>query len=164
MFARCKDSFIVDLDNPDPSSAGSLAAAQPVSCLEYDATIPARFMLGTARGRIISCSRKARVPGDTITARFRGHHGAVRGLQRNPAFSKYFLRCEHQIFSLCTLQSGAAQCGGLELVSVGGGRGGEPPADRQHRHHQADPHLLEPHQVTTLYSLSFFFIFTLLIV
>ena len=119
MFARCKDSFIVDLDNPDPSSAGSLAAAQPVSCLEYDATIPARFMLGTARGRILSCSRKARLPGDTITARFRGHHGAVRGLQRNPAFSKYFLRCEHQIFSLCTPAewccpvpgTGAGQCG-----------------------------------------------------
>ena len=118
MFARCKDSFIVDLDNQDPTSAGSLAAAQPVSCLEYDATIPARFMLGTARGRILSCSRKARVPGDTITARFRGHHGAVRGLQRNPAFSKYFLRC-YRYFPSAPLQVSAAQCGGLELVSVG---------------------------------------------
>ena len=119
MFARCKDSFIVDLDNQDPTSAGSLAAAHPVSCLEYDATIPARFMLGTARGRILSCSRKARVPGDTITARFRGQHGAVRGLQRNPAFSKYFLRCEHKIFFPRPLQVSAAQCGGLELVSLG---------------------------------------------
>ena len=118
MFTRCKDSFIVDLDNQDPTSAGSLVAAHPVNCLEYDATIPARFMLGTARGRILSCSRKARVPGDTITARFRGHHGAVRGLQRNPAFSKYFLRW-YKYFPSAPLQVSAAQCGGLELECVG---------------------------------------------
>ena len=37
------------------------------------------------------CSKKAKVQPEVIINTFRGHHGPVRGLQRNPAFSKNFL-------------------------------------------------------------------------
>ena len=47
--------------------------------------------VGTEEGRIVCCSKKAKVQPEVIINTFRGHHGPVRGLQRNPAFSKNFL-------------------------------------------------------------------------
>ena len=86
---RCRETFIVDLDNKDRDSPGSLEAAQPVSVygdniywplndlntqvsfLEYDTTIPSKFMLGTDSGALLCCSRKARAQPDVVTAKFR---------------------------------------------------------------------------------------------
>lgn len=36
----------------------NLAAALGASCLEYETTIPTRFMVGTEQGIVISCNRK----------------------------------------------------------------------------------------------------------
>ena len=49
------------------------------------------LMVGTEEGKIICCSKKAKNPTEVIINKFRGHHGPIRGLQRNPAFSKNFL-------------------------------------------------------------------------
>ena len=47
--------------------------------------------VGTEEGKIICCSKKAKVQPEVIVTKFRGHYGPVRALQRNPAFSKNFL-------------------------------------------------------------------------
>ena len=88
-FSQSLETFILDMENKDRKSAGDRELAQPVSYLEWDSTIPSKFMLGTEGGRLVTCSRKARSQPDTITARFTAHHGAVRCIERNPAFSKY---------------------------------------------------------------------------
>ena len=87
----------MDLDNKDRDSPGSMLAAQSVSVimsschhvimhtytychlssynqvsyLEYDPTIPSKFMLGTDSGQILCCSRKARAQPDVVKAIFR---------------------------------------------------------------------------------------------
>ena len=99
--------MILDPDNQDPGCEGVRERAFTPSILEYDPTIPARYMVwqnwgifwvvfwcgqvGTEEGRIVCCSKKAKVQPEVIINTFRGHHGPVRGLQRNPAFSKNFL-------------------------------------------------------------------------
>ncbi|XP_059149327.1 dynein intermediate chain 3, ciliary-like isoform X2 [Physella acuta] len=65
--------------------------AQGAYCLEYEPTMPTKFMAGTEQGNIISCNRKAKTPMDKIAAVFTGHIGPVYALQRNPQFTKNFL-------------------------------------------------------------------------
>ena len=43
------------------------------------------------------CSKKAKVQPEVIINTFRGHHGPVRGLQRNPAFSQVELPASHHL-------------------------------------------------------------------
>ncbi|BFZ03253.1 hypothetical protein BsWGS_06292 [Bradybaena similaris] len=65
--------------------------AQGAYCLEYEPTLPTKFMAGTEQGSIISCNRKAKTAMDKIAAIFTGHTGPVYSIQRNPHFSKNFL-------------------------------------------------------------------------
>ena len=48
-----------------------LSSYNQVSYLEYDPTIPSKFMLGTDSGQILCCSRKARAQPDVVKAIFR---------------------------------------------------------------------------------------------
>ena len=91
MFSSSRETFIIDLSNRDRASCGDLNIAQGGSFLSYDTTIPSKYLVGTEAGQVICCSRKGRSQPETITARFRGHHGSVRYIERNPAASKYFL-------------------------------------------------------------------------
>ena len=91
MFSSCRETFIIDLHNKDRKSSGDITVAQGASFLSYDPTIPSSYLLGTEAGRVVSCSRKGRSQPETVTARFSGHQGAVRYLERNPAAPKYFL-------------------------------------------------------------------------
>ncbi|PVD38122.1 hypothetical protein C0Q70_00733 [Pomacea canaliculata] len=68
-----------------------LSNALGAYCLEYESTMPTKFMVGTEQGTIITCNRKAKTPGEKIVASFTGHIGPVYSLQRNPAFPKNFL-------------------------------------------------------------------------
>ncbi|XP_018577180.1 dynein intermediate chain 3, ciliary-like [Anoplophora glabripennis] len=61
------------------------------SCLEYENTIPTRFMVGTEQGVVISCNRKGKTALEKMTTRFSAHMGPVLALQRNPGFVKNFL-------------------------------------------------------------------------
>lgn len=77
------------------SSSGSAAAEGPclaATCLDYSASAgPAKFMVGTSSGAILSGNRKAKSPADRITGSFSGHVSPVAALSRNPFFPKYFL-------------------------------------------------------------------------
>ena len=87
-FSRPLNTFILDLDNKDLTSPGDSERAQSISFLEFTSTIPSMFSLGTEGGGLVTCSRKARSQPETMTGRFSGHCGAVRYIERNPAFSK----------------------------------------------------------------------------
>ncbi|KAH8865284.1 Dynein intermediate chain 3, ciliary [Schistosoma japonicum] len=75
----------------DPTKKQDLSCAQGVYALEYEPTIPTKFMVGTEQGTIISCNRKGKTPAEKIVAVYPGHIGPVYALQRNPFFSKNFL-------------------------------------------------------------------------
>lgn len=65
--------------------------AQGVSALEYEPTIPTRFMVGTEHGSVLSGNRKGKAPNEKIPARYQAHLGPVYACQRNPAFVKIFM-------------------------------------------------------------------------
>lgn len=69
----------------------SMSRALGASCLEYEPTIPTRFMVGTEQGIVLNCNRKGKTPSEKIVSKYFGHFGPVRALQRNPAFVKNFL-------------------------------------------------------------------------
>ncbi|KAJ8972987.1 hypothetical protein NQ317_019018 [Molorchus minor] len=69
----------------------SMEKALGASCLEYENTIPTRFMVGTEKGVIISCNRKGKTAMEKMAYRLTAHLGPVLALQRNPGFIKNFL-------------------------------------------------------------------------
>ncbi|CAK1550175.1 unnamed protein product [Leptosia nina] len=69
----------------------SMATANGVSSLEYEPTIPTRFMAGTENGLVISGNRKGKTPMEKLPAKFEAHLGPVWSLERNPGFLKNFL-------------------------------------------------------------------------
>ena len=80
--------MLVDTENKDPDCAGLEDRALSVSCLEYEPTIPAKFMVGTDQGTALGCTRKAKCQSEYILTTFEAHYGPVRALQRNPSYSK----------------------------------------------------------------------------
>ncbi|XP_063223643.1 dynein intermediate chain 3, ciliary [Bacillus rossius redtenbacheri] len=68
-----------------------LSRAVGASVLEYEPTIPIRFMVGTENGSVISCNRKGKTPAEKMIAKYSAHVGPVYALQRNPSFVKNFL-------------------------------------------------------------------------
>nr|XP_008511391.1 PREDICTED: dynein intermediate chain 2, axonemal isoform X2 [Equus przewalskii] len=59
--------------------------------LEFESTLPTKFMVGTEQGIVISCNRKAKTSAEKIVCTFAGHHGPIYALQRNPFYPKNFL-------------------------------------------------------------------------
>ncbi|ORZ39046.1 WD40-repeat-containing domain protein [Catenaria anguillulae PL171] len=59
--------------------------------LDFEPTMPTKFMVGTEAGLITMCNKKAKSPSDRISHSYAGHFGPVRALQRNPFFTKNFL-------------------------------------------------------------------------
>lgn len=60
-------------------------------CLEYEPTMPTKFMVGTEQGTIITCNRKAKTAADKIAALYQSYSGPVTKITRNPFNPKYFL-------------------------------------------------------------------------
>ncbi|XP_064614684.1 dynein intermediate chain 3, ciliary-like [Liolophura sinensis] len=75
----------------DPTKKQDITKAEGAMCLEYEPTIPTKFMVGLEQGGIMSCNRKAKTPAEKIVAIYKNHHGPVYSLQRNPFFPKNFL-------------------------------------------------------------------------
>lgn len=75
----------------DPTKKQDLTKAQGAMSLEYEPTMPTKFMVGTEQGTVMSCNRKAKTPAEKIVANYTGHLGPVYALQRNPFFPKNFL-------------------------------------------------------------------------
>ncbi|GCB62383.1 hypothetical protein scyTo_0007226, partial [Scyliorhinus torazame] len=59
--------------------------------LEFESTMPTKFMVGTEQGVVILGNRKGKIPAEKIVSTFTGHHGPVYAVQRNPFYPKNFL-------------------------------------------------------------------------
>ncbi|XP_049779568.1 dynein axonemal intermediate chain 2 [Schistocerca cancellata] len=86
--AEPTETLILD---PVKSEDQSLSRALGASCLEYEGTIPTRFMIGTENGTVFGCNRKGKTPVEKIVSKYTAHIGPVYALQRNPAFVKNFI-------------------------------------------------------------------------
>ncbi|XP_060520250.1 dynein axonemal intermediate chain 2 isoform X2 [Cylas formicarius] len=86
--SEATETLILDYRKDDEQS---LTNALGASCLEYETTIPTRFMVGTEQGVVVSCNRKGKTAMEKMPVRFNAHMGPVVALQRNPAFVKNFL-------------------------------------------------------------------------
>uniref|UniRef100_A0A8C9SCC7 Dynein axonemal intermediate chain 2 n=1 Tax=Scleropages formosus TaxID=113540 RepID=A0A8C9SCC7_SCLFO len=75
----------------DLSRKENLENALTAVSLEFEPTMPTKFMVGTEQGLVVSCNRKAKTPAEKIVCTYSGHHGPIYALQRNPFFPKYFL-------------------------------------------------------------------------
>nr|XP_033817862.1 dynein intermediate chain 2, axonemal isoform X1 [Geotrypetes seraphini]XP_033817863.1 dynein intermediate chain 2, axonemal isoform X1 [Geotrypetes seraphini] len=75
----------------DITKKGDLNNALGGIALEFEPTMPTKFMVGTEQGIVISCNRKAKTAADKIVCTFGGHHGPIYSLQRNPFFLKNFM-------------------------------------------------------------------------
>lgn len=80
------DSLILD-----PTKKLDLSNALGATVLEYESTMPTKFMVGTEQGSIISCNRKAKTAADKIAALYHTHTGPIYALERNPFSPKTFL-------------------------------------------------------------------------
>ncbi|CAB3231593.1 unnamed protein product [Arctia plantaginis] len=69
----------------------TMAKALGISCLEFEPTIPTRFMVGTENGIVASGNRKGKTSTEKIPFQYETHLGPVRTLERNPGFLKNFL-------------------------------------------------------------------------
>lgn len=59
--------------------------------LDYESTLPTRFMVGTEQGLIINGNRKGKTEADKLATTYSAHHGPVNTVSRSPFFPKYFL-------------------------------------------------------------------------
>ncbi|NXS44021.1 DNAI2 protein, partial [Balaeniceps rex] len=75
----------------DITRKGLLENALGAVTLEFEPTMPTKFMVGTEQGIVIACNRKAKTPPEKITSTYSGHHGPVYALARNPFCPKIFL-------------------------------------------------------------------------
>lgn len=75
----------------DTTKKQDITKAQGGISLEYEPTMPTKFMVGSEQGSVMSCNRKAKTPAEKIVAVYPGHFGPVYALQRNPFFPKNFL-------------------------------------------------------------------------
>ena len=77
---------------------GKISSNQPANCaqhgatcIDYDPTVPYRFLVGSDQGATFSFSRKAKPGTENILATYSGHFGPVNCVQRNPSYQKIFL-------------------------------------------------------------------------
>ncbi|XP_035446046.1 dynein intermediate chain 3, ciliary [Spodoptera frugiperda] len=84
------DELIIDLVKTQ-TEVQSMAKSNGVSVLEYESTLPTRFMVGTENGLVINGNRKGKSAMDKLPAKFDAHVGPVWRVERNPGFLKNFL-------------------------------------------------------------------------
>ncbi|XP_066188546.1 dynein axonemal intermediate chain 2 [Sylvia atricapilla] len=80
------ERLILDITRED-----QLKKALGAISLDFVATMPTKFLVGTEQGIIISCNRDAKTPPEKIANIFSSHIGAVYTVTRNPFFPKVFL-------------------------------------------------------------------------
>ncbi|KAI5734179.1 hypothetical protein M8J77_003490 [Diaphorina citri] len=79
--------LLVDMNKDEQIYSRTLG----VSTMEYEPTIPVRFMLGTETGLVIMGNRKGKTNPEKLAGIFKAHQGPVYTVQRNPSFLKNFL-------------------------------------------------------------------------
>lgn len=85
-FSEPVDSLVLD-----PTKKLDINNALGATVIEYESTMPTKFMVGSEQGSIISCNRKAKTPADKIAALYNTHSGPIYALERNPFSPKVFL-------------------------------------------------------------------------
>lgn len=88
---KLSEPFDKLLMDPVRTDDQELSRSYGVSILEYETTIPTRFMSGTEMGMLFSCNRKGKTPIEKIQIRMNCHLGPIHAITRNPAFVKNFL-------------------------------------------------------------------------
>ncbi len=75
----------------DPMKRNSPESALVISCLEFESTVPIKYMVGTYCGNIFQYSRKARTPAEAHQFCMQGGAAPVYCIERNKANNKVFL-------------------------------------------------------------------------
>ncbi|NXW93880.1 DNAI2 protein, partial [Alopecoenas beccarii] len=75
----------------DITRKGLLENALGAVTLEFEPTLPTKFMVGTEQGVVIVGNRKAKSPLEKIAGTYSGHLGPIYALSRNPLYPKIFL-------------------------------------------------------------------------
>ncbi|EDV47534.1 dynein intermediate chain 3, ciliary [Drosophila erecta] len=76
---------------PEPELPQSRMDSHGVTVLEFEYTIPVRFIIGSDMGHIFVGNRKGMTPMETLLAHYQLFVGPVRSINRNPFFVKNFL-------------------------------------------------------------------------
>ncbi|KAH8282322.1 hypothetical protein KR054_006863 [Drosophila jambulina] len=79
------------LAEPLPEMVQNRQDAHGVTVMEFEYTIPVRYIIGTDMGYVFVGNRKGLTPMDTITAAYPMFAGPIRSVMRNPFFVKNFL-------------------------------------------------------------------------
>lgn len=79
------------LMDPIKTNDQELSRSYGINVLEYEHTIPTKFMCGTQQGIVFSCNRKGKTPVENISYKIPCNFGPINTLSRNPTFLKNFL-------------------------------------------------------------------------
>ncbi|CAG5050468.1 unnamed protein product [Parnassius apollo] len=86
------DTLIIS-SRRNPDADVSLANAEPISVLQYERSIPTKFLCGTDTGLVINVNRKGRTHNDKMSTIYKAHNGSVKAVHRSPCTSKIFMTC-----------------------------------------------------------------------
>jgi len=76
---------------PEPQERQSRMDSHGVTVLEFEYTIPVRFIICSDMGHVFVGNRKGMTPTETLLAHYQLFAGPVRSINRNPFFVKNFL-------------------------------------------------------------------------
>ena len=65
-----------------------------ISCVEYDTTLPYKFMIGSEQGCVLSFNRKYKKSEDKLGSIYHCGSGPVLNVERNAFFPQIFLSCD----------------------------------------------------------------------
>lgn len=87
-FTEPIDSLLLD---PVRTENQEWSRSYGVSVLEFEYTIPTKYMVGSEEGWLFLGNRKGTTPNEKIPGRINCHDGPIRSLERNPIFVKNYM-------------------------------------------------------------------------
>ncbi|XP_067646273.1 dynein intermediate chain 3, ciliary isoform X2 [Eurosta solidaginis] len=79
------------LIDPEPTDDQKRERAHGVTVLEFEYTIPVRYIIASDQGFVFIGNRKGMVPTEVLLSNYRLFAGPIRTIERNPFFVKNFL-------------------------------------------------------------------------
>ncbi|CAL8077612.1 unnamed protein product [Orchesella dallaii] len=84
----------LDYTYADPLKGRSEAEhAVPITVLDYEHTLPTKFLVGSQFGQVMVFMKKGKTPLERLINMYGAHKGPVRSIHRNPVFIKNFMSC-----------------------------------------------------------------------
>ncbi|XP_011201240.2 dynein intermediate chain 3, ciliary [Bactrocera dorsalis] len=77
--------------DPEPTDEQANERAHGVTVLEFEYTIPVRYIIASDQGYIFIGNRKGMLPTEVLISNYRLFSGPIRTIERNPFFVKNFL-------------------------------------------------------------------------